>query len=93
LPRLLSQADEGIPMLRLIISVNETPVTVRSAHNITEKLGGTYGKGKQTYLITDCLQNDTWLLDHIFEQGANVLAKKMLTKPTAGKTKIKQEAR
>jgi len=37
------------------------------------------------------MQNEEWELEHNFEAGANALAKKMLTKPTAGKKKIKQE--
>jgi hypothetical protein len=79
-------------MLSQIIKVNGTLVTYRTAINITEKRGGVYGRGKQIYCVRDCMQNEEWELEHVFEQGANVLAKKMLTKPKAGRRKIKEGA-
>jgi len=79
-------------MLSQIIKVNGTLVTYRTAINITEKRGGVYGRGKQIYCVRDCMQNEEWELEHNFEAGANALAKKMLTKPKAGRRKIKEGA-
>lgn len=39
------------------------------------------------YMIVDHPIGDTWFIKHAEQQGVNALAKKMLVKPTAGKTR------
>jgi len=82
-------------MLTIDIRVNGSPVTIRTALNISEQSGKIYGEGLQVYRVCDLVTGEEWELSHRFcNSGANSLARAMLIKPKAGiqKTKSPQEA-
>jgi len=64
-------------MIRVKVDINYLSIASLVGVNIYQEHGLTYGTGRQIYEITDSDKN-YWLLEHVFEDGAESLAAKML---------------
>lgn len=71
------QDTRWLEMIEVIIIENHEMKTHRTATPQPDK----------RYMIVDHPSGDTWFIKHAEQQGVNALARKMLVKPTAGKTR------
>lgn len=62
-------------MITVSIAINAQAIYTRTAVNVTQECGGTYGKGIQTYQL-----DDNSIIQQKYEDGAVKLAIKMLKK-------------
>lgn len=67
-------------MLIVTIGVNFTDLHTLTAVNVSRSHGLKYGKGKQIYDVKESGTDNKWIVEHTFEDGATVLAEKMLNK-------------
>lgn len=65
-------------MISVCIKINLRTIIHRCAVNISDEYNIKYGHREQVYKVTDQITNDTWILRHVFENGAAELSKAIL---------------